>query len=264
MSLYLEQCGSGPELVLLHGWGSSSAVWMPVREQLAAHFRLTLVDLPGLGRSARLNSSGIEEIVAVLLPQMPARAIWLGWSLGGLVASRAALDAPERVSALVTLASNPCFIQRDDWPCAMEPALFDAFADACHTQPERTLSRFMALQTQGSASARAELKQLKAALAVAPPEPFGLEATLALLRQDGRAILAQVQQPSLHLLGGQDTLVPAALAQELRRLQPQAQVELYPQAAHLPLLNADPDCLACLLHFAQGVQRNEKARGGER
>ena len=52
----------------------------------------------------------------VVLRQAPDKAIWLGWSLGGLVASQIALTHPERVLALVTVASSPCFSARDEWP----------------------------------------------------------------------------------------------------------------------------------------------------
>lgn len=51
-----------------------------------------------------------------VLQQAPDKAIWLGWSLGGLVASQIALTHPERVQALVTVASSPCFSARDEWP----------------------------------------------------------------------------------------------------------------------------------------------------
>ncbi len=262
MSLHVEQCGQGPELVLLHGWGSSSAIWDAIRDALAARFRLTLVDLPGLGRSRALPDTSLDAIVDALLPRVPARAIWLGWSLGGLVATRAAVRAPYRVSGLVTLASNPCFVQRDDWSCAMEPAVFDAFVDACREQPQRTLGRFTALQTQGSSNARAELKQLKAALAVAEIDDAGLQATLALLQQDGRATLAQVRQPSLHLLGAEDALVPPTLAPGLARLQPEAEVEVYPNAAHLPFLTESGRFIAQLVSFADWVAAQEQALAG--
>ncbi len=52
----------------------------------------------------------------VVLRQAPDKTIWLGWSLGGLVASQIALTHPERVQALVTVASSPCFSARDEWP----------------------------------------------------------------------------------------------------------------------------------------------------
>ena len=53
MSLHVESFGAdcGPELVLLHGWAMHSGVWRGVRDGLAEHFHLHLVDLPGHGFS---------------------------------------------------------------------------------------------------------------------------------------------------------------------------------------------------------------------
>ena len=46
MRLYSETMGSGPDLVLLHGWGMNVAVWSSIKPRLAERYRLTLVELP--------------------------------------------------------------------------------------------------------------------------------------------------------------------------------------------------------------------------
>ena len=47
MSLYAERLGSGPELVLVHGWGLHGGIWAGLAQRLAQRFRVTVVDLPG-------------------------------------------------------------------------------------------------------------------------------------------------------------------------------------------------------------------------
>ena len=91
-------------LVLLHGWGLNAKVWDCITPQLASHFTLHLVDLPGYGRSGGFGAMSLEEMAQRVLENAPERAIWLGWSLGGLVASQVALSHPDRVQALVTVA----------------------------------------------------------------------------------------------------------------------------------------------------------------
>lgn len=76
-------------------------------------FTLHLVDLPGYGRSSGFGAMTLEEMTAQVAKNAPDQAIWLGWSLGGLVASQMALTHPERVQALVTVASSPCFSARE-------------------------------------------------------------------------------------------------------------------------------------------------------
>ena len=59
MTLYVERLGSGPDLVLLHGWGMNGAVFDGIKTELSKQFRLHIIDLPGFGYSADL---GIENL----------------------------------------------------------------------------------------------------------------------------------------------------------------------------------------------------------
>ncbi|ANG61858.1 hypothetical protein A8C75_04750 [Marinobacterium aestuarii] len=238
MSLHIEfSPRSGrPLLVLLHGWGLHSGVWQPVLPALQQHFDTVQVDLPGLGRSPALaGPCSVQTLAAEVLQAVqqrrPESAIWLGWSLGGLVAAEAARQAPERVRGLVTVASNPCFVAQHDWPCGMAPDTFDGFVRALESDPARTLASFALLQSRGE-GARDTLRALKALLAESEPAAPG--DTLQLLAGDYRRTLGALTQPALHILGGDDQLVPASIEVPLQQLQPRAQVRLYPGAGHLP------------------------------
>ena len=110
-SLYWHTCGEGKrDLVLLHGWGLNAEVWQSIIPRFSAHYRLHLVDLPGYGRSQHFGALTLEQMAAQLLPALPPQAIVVGWSLGGLVATQLALSAPEKLAALITVASSPCFL----------------------------------------------------------------------------------------------------------------------------------------------------------
>ena len=80
-------------------------------------------------------------MAGTLLSVAPAGAAWLGWSLGGLVAARAALLAPAHVDALIEIASSPCFVCRPGWQSAMLPELLDTFAAELAEDYARTLQR---------------------------------------------------------------------------------------------------------------------------
>ena len=66
--LYSHTLGSGPDVVLLHGWGMHSGVWEDVVEALLDHHRVTVLDLPGHGYS-RASGSGhtLGELCAAVL-----------------------------------------------------------------------------------------------------------------------------------------------------------------------------------------------------
>ncbi|MGH8172439.1 MAG: alpha/beta fold hydrolase, partial [Rhodanobacteraceae bacterium] len=95
--MHIETRGSGPDLVMLHGWAMHGGIFAPFADALAAHFTLHVVDLPGHGFSH--DDTGTLDPVecARRIAEAAPRAIWLGWSLGGLIALRAALDRPDRV-----------------------------------------------------------------------------------------------------------------------------------------------------------------------
>ena len=100
-----------PEMLVIHGWGMHSLVWDDVMPALLEHFQVTVVDLPGLGRSPIPGGDyTLDYLVEHVLAIAPAQAVWMGWSLGGMVAMRAASQHPERVSALISVASTPKFV----------------------------------------------------------------------------------------------------------------------------------------------------------
>ncbi len=144
-------------LVLLHGWGLNAEVWRCIDEELSSHFTLHLVDLPGFGRSRGFGALSLADMAEAVLQQAPDKAIWLGWSLGGLVASQIVLTHPERVQALVTVASSPCFSARDEWP-GIKPDVLAGFQQQLSDDFQRTVERFLALQTMGTETARQDAR----------------------------------------------------------------------------------------------------------
>lgn len=244
---------SAPALVLLHGWGLHSAVWQPLLPSLRESFHLTLIDLPGWGANTAVlpQPYSLDSLAEQVLAVAPARAQWLGWSLGGLLALHIAAAVPARVSALSLLACNPCFVQRPDWACAMPAERFAAFQSALREAPAQTLSRFAALQCQGSASARADLRFLNTGLdqqATVAALAGGLD---LLARSDLRTTLSALSVPLQCSLGVHDALVPAALAHELQRLKPEADIQLFARSAHLPFISEPQAFLASLQAFSR-------------
>ena len=253
MSLWTQTLGAGPDLVLLHGWGLNSDIWGHFAESLARSFRVTLIDLPGLGRSEPLQEMSLSAVTDALLAAAPAGGChWLGWSLGGQLALAVAERAPERVSSLTLVAANPCFVAREDWSCGMTQNQFNTFAESLAQDVGKTLSRFAVLQTQGSRTARAELKQLKAAMNHTTPEE--LAAALALLESDLRPALAALGCPAQLILGAEDPLVPRTLASRARALNQQLHVEVLAQSAHLPFISHGEQVATRVTDLARGVQ----------
>ena len=246
--LFTQSSGNGPDLVLVHGWGLHGGVWDGFVPLLEPYFRVLRVDLPGHGSSNWSGETTLDEMAAALLAVAPANAAWLGWSLGGLVAMRAALQAPARVGALLLLASTPCFVRRPDWQCALLPALLDSFAAELQQDYLRTLNRFLALQVRGSENSGVVLRELRTRL-LEKGEPAGaaLRAGLEILRNtDLRDQVGALACPALVVAGERDTLVPAAAAGATAELMPNAGVAVVAGAGHAPFI-ARPEVVAGLV-----------------
>lgn len=89
--IWWQTIGEGDcHLVLLHGWGLNAQVWDCITPQLASHFTLHLVDLPGYGRSGGFGAMSLEAMAQRVLEQALHRRC--GWAEpGGLVASQSRL-----------------------------------------------------------------------------------------------------------------------------------------------------------------------------
>ncbi len=241
-----------PALVLLHGWGVHSGVWLPVLPALREYFSITVIDLPGFGQSRAVFPAeySLEACTELLLAVAPARALWLGWSLGGLLALYVAAHFPQRVAGLSLLAATPCFVQRRDWPSAMSPTVFAEFSAAVEAAPAQALSRFAALQCQGAATARAGLRQLQMALDHGAALP-ALNGGLRLLADsDLRAEFAALQTPLQCLLGAHDALLPVAQVSALREINPRADIHRFEHSAHLPFLSEGAAFVRALRDFS--------------
>ena len=103
-----EQHGAGPPVVLVHGFGLNRAMWQWQLPALVPHFRVLTYDLLGHGESAPpAGTPDLAMFAAQLCGLIErcgiARAAVVGFSLGGMIARRFALDHADRLAALAVL-----------------------------------------------------------------------------------------------------------------------------------------------------------------
>jgi len=251
-SLYSYALGTGPDVVLVHGWGMHSGIWKDIAEALCDRYRITVVDLPGHGFSRFLEARhSLDDLCAAVMAAVPAPAVWVGWSLGGLVAQRVAIVAPERIERLVLASSTPCFVQRPDWPHGIALPVLRRFAEELRENYRAVLKRFIALEVHGSERATAQLHSLKAMLFQhGEPAISALEDGLTILEStDLRAEWPRIVCPTLLLMGERDQLVPAQAGTTLVEWQPDARLRVFARAGHAPFFSHLPDFVAELRAF---------------
>ena len=244
MNLHIDHYGdpNAQPLVLLHGWAMHGGIFAGWAAQLAAHFHVLVVDLPGHGHSRTLALS-FDETADQLIAQLAiySNAIWCGWSLGGALATRIAARAPsDQVRALVCIASNPKFVASADWPDGMQASIFSGFADALASDWQAVVQRFLALEAMGSASAGDSLRLLQAQVfARGQPSIGALQQGLQNLAElDLRADLAALRCRSLWIAGARDRLVSLKAMQKAAALANGEFVQIT-SAGHAPFLHAE-------------------------
>lgn len=248
--LHTETFGTGPNLVMVHGWAMHGGVWREFAERLAERARVTLIDLPGHGRSGNLDDFSLERVADALAEAAPERACWLGWSLGALLAVACAERHPHRVGGLLLMAGSPRFVAEPDWP-GVAPAALERVALELETNFGFTLKRFIGLQTHGLENARQLAKRIGAALDECdPPEASALRGGLGILRRaDLRGALRRAACPSLAMLGAHDRLVPKEAGAALKALVPGIETHVLATAAHLPFATHPEETADLILDF---------------
>jgi len=237
MSLHIEKIGQAEPLVMIHGWGMHSGMWMQARDLLSQHFELHLVDLPGMGYSKNLDIYNLHSVAEEIAEAIPNNAYLLGWSLGGLIATKVALITP--IKKLILVGSTPCFVARDDWQQGMPSDVFESFFAGALQDYQGTMNKLLALIAMGSGNARATTKMLREALSFRPePNQQGLLGALDILRTgDLRADLPSIETPSLLIHGVLDKLASLSAAEWTAKALTNAELIALPNAAHEPFIS---------------------------
>jgi 2-succinyl-6-hydroxy-2,4-cyclohexadiene-1-carboxylate synthase len=104
MGLHVERVGSGPPVVLVHGFTQTGRSWGELATALGAHHEVLLPDAPGHGGSAEVRAD--LPTGADLLVEACGTAAYVGYSMGARLCLHAALAHPEAVQALVVIGGT--------------------------------------------------------------------------------------------------------------------------------------------------------------
>ena len=235
VSIFFEDQGTGPCILFAHSYLCSGAMWAAQAEYLSSSYRTVNVDLRGHGRSSHAGPGLtiydlVDDHLAVLDELGIERAVWAGLSIGGMIALRAALTAPERVSALVLA----------DTSAATEPALpvlrYRAMGMGTRVAGlDLFLNRIMTLMLgsttrRGNPELVAEWRRRIGGVHV----PSILNLMKPLFGRDSvLERLDEIRVPSLVLVGEEDRAQPPARSREIANGLPNAELVVVPEAGHL-------------------------------
>ena len=248
---------AGTPLLLVHGLGAHGEDWAAMIPTLAASgFHVYVPDLLGYGRSAKPDVSysiSMQETALVQFMQavhLP-RANVGGWSMGGWISLKLALDHPERVDRLMVYDSAGIY-----FPATFAPDLF-------------------------TPNDVAGVRRLMSMLSPRPRELPGFVADAALRKLQGNAWvlrrsmaamvsghdlldfrLHNIQEPTLIVWGAEDTLIPLSVGETMHSSIPNSRLDVIEGCGHLaplecakPVLKGTLDFLKAQPPMAGGEQR---------
>jgi len=254
--LWIEQRGSGPDLVLLCGLGDTHQAWSHQLQSLADRFALTAIDNRGVGRSGlpdgeftvpdmALDAAGALDALGI------ERAHVAGFSMGGAIAQELALARPDLVASLV-LVGTWC---RTD---AHQRRLFESWAwMARRADCDEAFVRSLFLWVYTRRAHLDGAVETWVAQALAEEHPQSTDAFVrtidAIKAHDAADRLAQVNVPTLIVAGEQDLICPPDLQRDLAEHLTNSELRLLPGEAHQPFQEA-PDLFDRLVRdFVAGV-----------
>jgi pimeloyl-ACP methyl ester carboxylesterase len=248
--------GSGPSVVLLHGYPFSRLMWREQVEELKQTHRVVIPDLRGHGESAVTPAPATMQDmaldVAVIMENLNiSRATVAGLSMGGYVALAFYRLFPLRVRSLVLADTRPQ-------------------ADTDEVKQNRAVQAEKALQEGMEGIADALLPKLLAPETVAKrpdivkrvremmvkTEPEGAAAALHGMaqRQDQTAFLSRIISPTLIIVGREDSLAPLADAEMMHREIGGSRLVIIEGAAHIPNIERPEEFNRAFVKFLRDVE----------
>jgi pimeloyl-ACP methyl ester carboxylesterase len=246
VKIYYEVHGSGPPLILTHGYSSTSAMWSGQIEALSKQHQLILWDMRGHGQSdypgdpaAYSEALTVADIAALLDEVGAARAIVGGLSLGGYMSLAFYRAHPERVRALLIIDTGPGFKK-------------DEAREVWNERARATADRFD----------REGLNVLKSASrersTVSHRDASGLAraARGMLTQRDAKVIevLPEIKVPSLVVVGADDTPFLAASDYMAAKI-PGARKAVIPAAGHAVNIDQPEAFIEAVVPFLDGLPR---------
>ena len=234
------EAGSGPVLLLVHGWAGNVNNWKQVPEPLAKNFRVIAVDLPGSGQSGccpcrKYNVTYYADFLAKFLDALHIpKASVLGNSMGGQVAAEFALSHPDRIEKLILcdaagagnfpgLFKLAGVVMTNRSVIPLIHLVFPVNEEKLQGLPESERLRVRLAETRYASDARSCTGR-------------ALSASMkSMVRHDLSDRLGQIHAPTLVIWGSNDDLLPVATADIFAEKIPGARKVIIEGGVHTPM-----------------------------
>lgn len=250
--LFVQQSGEGEPLILIHGLGMSSALWINQMPVFSQRFHTVAIDLRGFGRSSRPDGPGdyaidiLAEDIAVLIERLElVRCHVLGTSMGGFIGQALALARPNLCRSLVLCHTAPRM--------SIPSEILARRVEALRSMPLEEYAEIV-IEQACSAAAGQELRTWVAGLiALNDKTVYTRVMTEGLRDFDVSAELGSINIPTLVITGEHDQVLPKEGGEELSRLIPGARLVEIEGVGHLGYAEKPAQFNEAVLSFLNNV-----------
>ena len=256
--------GSGPQVLLLHGFGGFLETWAFNIPPLSKRYQVYAIDLPGHGLSDKPESGyyttafAIESANDIMEALGVNQATLIGHSLGGAVSINIALSLPERVNKLILIdcaglsRSLPWLYRLSSLPVlgnilmslAVKPALERSIKRLFYNSPVLSWEMIdIILKNASQPGVRETLKRIiRQNVRLRGPRPEAL-----LIER-----LPQLKVPTLFVHGAQDRVLPLKDVRDVFSMAPDSRVRIFDQCGHCPHIEKAVEFNEVVLEFLAG------------
>ena len=225
------QYGKGKDILLLHGWGQNIEMMKPLGDNFSDRFRITILDLPGFGKSSEPKEAWNIERYSLMLEEFVKKTdikkpIVIGHSFGGRVAIRYSARNP--IEKLV-LFGSPCI------RISEELSLSVKFL--------KKLKQIPGLNDLGE-----YMKQYIGSRDYKAASPVMRQTLVEVVNEDLSKFAREIEEPTLLIWGEYDTEAPVSDAKELEKIMIDAALIILP-GTHYAYLENLPRVVSILNNF---------------
>ena len=249
--------GSGVPLLMIHGWGVNSEIWVSLVNELKLFASVYLIDLPGMGGRSSISPYTLDNIAKEIKANVPIKKCnILGWSLGGQVAMYLAIKMPEFVEKLILMSTTPCFVEKIDWPYGVNKQFFLNFEIEAKKNLNDTLMKFFLIQTRGINDSKKIIRFLKNEFIELSDENMsGMQSALKVLKEaDLRNDVKKIDKHTLIITGDKDRLTSTKASVWLHEKIKGATLKEIKGANHMPFISHKGTMTASVKKFLQNDQ----------
>ena len=251
-----DDVGSGPSVVLLHGYPFNRSMWRDQLVELQQDHRVIIPDLRGHGESAVAQSPATMErmagdVASLLEILNVSRATIAGLSMGGYVALAFYRLFPLRVRSLVLADTRP---QEDteEGKQNREKQAEKALKEGMEGIADALLPKLLAAETVAT---RPEVvKRVRKMIVETTPEGAAAALRGMAQRQDHTSFLSRIIAPTLIIVGSEDTLTPLDDAEMMHREIGGSRMEVIKGAGHVSNIENPEQFNQALVSFLRGVE----------